>query len=303
MKKDAPRGFVFFPQDYFGDIAVRLMPSDLRIFWVEALFIMADSPDRGVLLQKNGKPYTIKDLAQAMNMSIETATSAHTYVLDKGIASIDRRSKALMSRKMVRDEMRRKSAQKNAKKGGNPALFSKKEARNGTSATDANNNHLGEPVNRKDIPPDIPIDIPRARAHARVPDPDPDPDSPRPIHDSSNPDSPVSVSPLLVLGEFHRVTLTPDEHEKLLARLNGSLQHYIDRFDRWMDESTNAKGKLPPAMAKRKAYNTILNWYDQDVKDGKIHGAHTGNRNGNSGTATVGTGTGKLTPKPYTPKQ
>lgn len=64
-------------------------------------------------------------------------------------------------------------------------------------------------------------------------------------------------------GEFGRCRLTESQHEKLKTRLNGLTEHYINRFDRWADED-------PKATAKRKAYNTILNWYDADVKKGTI---------------------------------
>lgn len=184
MKKDGPRGFVWFPQDYFGDVLLRLMPGDLRIFWVEALFLMAESPRRGVLLQKNGKPYSSADLATAMNLSQETVDRAHQYVLEKGIASLDRQSRALMNRKMVRTEMQRKVNEKNAKLGGNPALKPKTQATSALPLIDTNIKNLSVSDNHSDKWPDNLSD----NSRARVPDPDPEPDPvlPRPVHNSLN---------------------------------------------------------------------------------------------------------------------
>lgn len=55
-------------------------------------------------------------------------------------------------------------------------------------------------------------------------------------------------------GEFGHVKLTGQEHAKLKAELNGSLEHYIDRFDRWAEEE-------PRKTKNRKPYLTISNWF------------------------------------------
>ncbi len=75
----------------------------------------------------------------------------------------------------------------------------------------------------------------------------------------------AKVRPVFIaFGEFGNVRLTEDEHAKLLARLNGSCQTYIDRLDRWGEEQ-------PRKFAQRKShYATLLNWYDRDLKEGRI---------------------------------
>ncbi len=73
----------------------------------------------------------------------------------------------------------------------------------------------------------------------------------------------VSAPDFRVFGEFGNVRLTEEEHAKLLARLNGQCQAYIDRLDRWGAEQ-------PRKFAQRKShYATLLNWYDRDVKEGR----------------------------------
>ncbi len=70
-------------------------------------------------------------------------------------------------------------------------------------------------------------------------------------------------------GEFGRVRLTTQQHENLSSRMNGSLQSYIDRFDRWVNESPKAKAN-GVKREDRHAYESIQNWYDRDVKEGRI---------------------------------
>lgn len=73
----------------------------------------------------------------------------------------------------------------------------------------------------------------------------------------------------LTFGEFQRVRLLPGEHEKLLAHLNGNLDSYVQRFDRWVHESPEAK-QGGVKRKDRNPYLSILNWFDRDSKEGKV---------------------------------
>ncbi len=77
------------------------------------------------------------------------------------------------------------------------------------------------------------------------------------------------ASNTLALGEFKRVILTPEQHAKLLAVLNGNLETYVARFDRWVNEAPKAKAN-GVRREDRHAYESIMNWYERDVKDGKV---------------------------------
>jgi hypothetical protein len=77
------------------------------------------------------------------------------------------------------------------------------------------------------------------------------------------------IVPLLELGEFKCARMTQEQHGKLASKLGGNLEAYIERFDRWVHELPEAKA----SGAKRKdrhAYESILAWFDRDVKDGKV---------------------------------
>jgi 5-methylcytosine-specific restriction endonuclease McrA len=66
-----------------------------------------------------------------------------------------------------------------------------------------------------------------------------------------------------IYGEFGHVRLAASQYAKLQAKLNGYLEAYITRLDRW--------GELEPQkFHKRKShYLTILTWYDKDLAEGK----------------------------------
>src|SRR5437667_6456886 len=77
---ERPRGFVFYPQDYFGDTAVRLMPAELRMVWVEMLFLMHTSPRYGVLLKTCGEAYSPEELAGVMHIPEATVRQALEWI-------------------------------------------------------------------------------------------------------------------------------------------------------------------------------------------------------------------------------
>jgi len=75
-------------------------------------------------------------------------------------------------------------------------------------------------------------------------------------------------------GEFSRAKLTQRDREALDEKLGAMAASYIARFDRWVEEAPD--GKQSGVKRKdRKAYPSILNWYDRDIKDGRITDGRT----------------------------
>ncbi len=88
---------------------------------------------------------------------------------------------------------------------------------------------------------------PRARAESRV--------------EKSREEESIYISH----GEFGNCRLLAEEHEKLTLKLNGNLESYIQRFDRWIEEMKDPKtGLIPVKFRNRKAYLSILNWFERD---------------------------------------
>jgi uncharacterized protein YdaU (DUF1376 family) len=75
-----------------------------------------------------------------------------------------------------------------------------------------------------------------------------------------------NTSPIvpLTLGEFQSVILTPDEHEKLKAKLNGSFDNLVARLDRY---SRTAPAKFRKYISH---YAVLLSWHDKDIAEGKV---------------------------------
>lgn len=95
--------------------------------------------------------------------------------------------------------------------------------------------------------------------------------------------------PLLELGEFKRARMTEEQAEKLIALLGSEFENYIGRFDRWVNDAPRAKHH-GVKREDRHAYESIRQWYDRDLKEGKVRGTHQQNqiRNQHNGAAATG---------------
>ncbi len=225
MKKPS---FQFYPQDWRSDPGLRACSLEERAVWLELLCLMHDSPRRGVLLLPSGIPMTEEDIARNLGLSLKKSTPIIQKIELRGVSSREEGTGALISRRMVRDEYINQVRSSSGALGGNPALLKQKPSKSQAKA--------------KQKP---------------TPSSSPSPSKEGDIYTSPS-------APSRPYGEFGHVMLTESEHAKLTARLNGSLNAFIDRLDRWGEES-------PAKFRKKKShYATILNWFDRDVKDGKI---------------------------------
>lgn len=77
------------------------------------------------------------------------------------------------------------------------------------------------------------------------------------------------LSGLLKFGEFGRAQMTSEQHAKLLAEMDGSLDSYIYDFDHWVNEAPDAKHN-GVRRRDRHAYESISAWYRRDLKEGKV---------------------------------
>lgn len=173
---ETPPGFYLYTQDYFGDALVRLMPPDKRLVWVEMFFLMSESPKRGVLLKKNGQPYTAAELAPICNCAVDLVEATMRHVVAEEIASVDRNTGAILNRRMVRDEIKRKACEKAGRKG-----WKAKQAKHSN-------------------PNQLPLTLEPASSPSPSPAPFPTP-SPVPKEEETHAPSAASVSPVPVVPE------------------------------------------------------------------------------------------------------
>lgn len=76
---------------------------------------------------------------------------------------------------------------------------------------------------------------------------------------------------VLSLGQFGHAVMTPAERASLTEKLNGSAEDFIEQFDCWVHEAPDAK-KDGIRRRDRRAYPSILSWFNRAVKEGKIKG-------------------------------
>ena len=111
----------FYPGDWRKDPGVQSLTYEERGIWIEILFLMHESDQRGKLLL-NGKPISDERLSQLLHLDKQKITSVISTLLELGVASKCGQTGAMMNRRMVRDEeiiqLRRAAGQK----GGNPAF-------------------------------------------------------------------------------------------------------------------------------------------------------------------------------------
>jgi hypothetical protein len=103
--------FQFYPGDWMKDPAVRSLTFAERGLWIDLLCMMHESPERGVLVNLDGQPLSVKEIARMVGTSNVVGTL---------LASMERRGVfsrrddgAIFSRRMVKDE-RIRSARANA---------------------------------------------------------------------------------------------------------------------------------------------------------------------------------------------
>ena len=126
----------FYPSNWRADAGVRSSSLAARGFWVECLFLMHGSSRRGYLLLQDRQP-SDRELAVQVGATLANVRRYRRELLEKGVAE-HTPDGVLFSRKMVRDEIRRR----NGAKGGNPAL----------TPGDSDNQEPPTSVNRKPPP-------------------------------------------------------------------------------------------------------------------------------------------------------
>lgn len=118
----------FYPNDWRGDIGVQSLSYHDRGVWLEILFLMHSSNERGKLLI-NGKPMPNEVLARHLALDKQKLEQTIENLISYGVASIDEDTGALMNRRMVKDEYIRQIRKEAGAKGGNPNLVNQNESK------------------------------------------------------------------------------------------------------------------------------------------------------------------------------
>lgn len=115
----------FYAPDWRSDPELAMCSEGARLLWFEMLLLMNESKQRGFLLVSGKKP-SPQQIAMLTRTSVEHVEDRLSELSNNGVYSTDRRG-FIYSRKMVREEKKRRIARENGKKGGNPKLCEQTE--------------------------------------------------------------------------------------------------------------------------------------------------------------------------------
>lgn len=122
MSQDRPKNpwMKWFPSDWRADPAVRACEPITRYVWFEMLGLMHEAEPRGYLVL-NGVPIGPEVLSRLIDVPLKTVNAALKQLRQMAVFS-ETDDGIIVSRRILRDELRATSARLNGKAGGNPAL-------------------------------------------------------------------------------------------------------------------------------------------------------------------------------------
>jgi hypothetical protein len=93
----------FYVNDWLSDDAVRASSPEARALWMDMLCFMQNSPKRGYLLTKAGKPYGVDQIARMAGFQPQRAKVLLDELKDNGVYS-ETEEGVIYNRRMVRQE-------------------------------------------------------------------------------------------------------------------------------------------------------------------------------------------------------
>jgi len=155
----------FYPRDWRGDQALRMVSLSARGLWIECLSIMHEATPYGHLVV-NGTALDSGDLARLVGAPVDEVSGLREELIKAGVA-IENRAGILISKRMVRDENRAKKGKKAAtkrwskdteNKGKNDAPNGSPKSEPITQKPEARS-HIPEERKNPPKPPSLPADV------------------------------------------------------------------------------------------------------------------------------------------------
>jgi len=153
-----------YPGDWFKDPALRLCSPAARGIWADMLMLMFEAPQRGVFRVRNGAVLCAVSI-QNIAKSIAGAKPKHILeLIDNGVARVARKDGAIYSKRLIRDELKRRHKAQAGSKGGKQTS-SKPQAnpqakRGSSSSTSSSTSKNTTPYSPpSDLPEDPPLGI------------------------------------------------------------------------------------------------------------------------------------------------
>ena len=114
--------FQFYPGDWMKDPGLRSVSLEARGLWIDMLCLLFESGRRGYLQHSTGKPVSAEQLARMTGSSSEQVSRLLQELEDSGVFSRTEHG-TIYSRRMIRDERKRRSCSEAGKKGGGNPTF------------------------------------------------------------------------------------------------------------------------------------------------------------------------------------
>lgn len=115
----------FFPADWRSDPKLRIVSMAARGLWIEMICIMHEAEHYGELTI-SGATIGSDQLARLVGESVDNVDTWLFELQSAGVFSI-RKNGVIYSRRMEKDENKRRKLRENGKKGGNPSLCKKEQ--------------------------------------------------------------------------------------------------------------------------------------------------------------------------------
>ena len=163
----------FWPQDWEGDVALRVVSLAAQGMWMRLICAMHRSDPYGHLTM-NGQPMTVRQIASLASISEREAKKLLDELENSGVLSRTADG-VIFSRRMVRDRAVSEAGRENGKSGGNPTLKAKEPEpiRGGVNPPLKGGPNLLEAeaeTEKKDVPSERPPDAVASPAVATPPD-------------------------------------------------------------------------------------------------------------------------------------
>ena len=145
-----------YPGDWLKDSALRLCSPAARGIWVDILLLMFDCPQRGVYRVQNRAENGAVLRAVSHRNILKTVPGAKpkhlAELIANGVARVARKDGALYSKRLIRDELRRRHKAQAGSKGGqakpkqNPSKRQAKRGSSVSSSTSASTSVVTTPI-------------------------------------------------------------------------------------------------------------------------------------------------------------
>lgn len=153
----------FYPSDWRSDPCLRMCSLAARGLWMEILGLMHEAEPYGHLLVR-GSPPTDAQLAMLAGAAPDQIPELLGELESAGVFSRTRQG-VIYSRRMTKDEKKRRVARKNGQNGGNPTLRNKKGNSASDNPPDKDGVKLKRPEARDQSPENTPLNPPKGETN------------------------------------------------------------------------------------------------------------------------------------------